>query len=200
MAPRFLGNITLPMIVSRHEELSVKEEIIIDGTVHQNDLIATGTLLVKNRTTGKSVAYAEGACVAATATNSTAFSVVVGAGANNVQRAAAWFRPGMVIANAAGTVIGTVATFNPATGVGTFAANAVAVVAIGALLKSDPATYFITYAGAGVLEEQTLMDSGDRNDDVYIKGFFMIARTSITTTALSAMGGVVHSSDEVEIK
>lgn len=202
---RLFGAVTLPNIISRHRELALTDNLLIDGTIHYEDKILEGTLLVQATAGGspnsKWVAYSEGVASAAAANTQAAIAL----DPTQVPRAAQWFRPGMPVAKVhAGVVtsLGTVLVYNPATGAMVLTANLAAAVAQGDSIILDPAVYPIAYNKARVLVDETLMDENDQVATGFFKGFFNQAATSITTYAAAQLGAVVINSGigELEIK
>lgn len=199
---KLLGAVTFPNVISRHRELALTDAMLVDGTIHANDKIIQGTLMVKATIGGNSkwVAYCEGLASAVGATT----SPTVQLDPTTTPRAQQWFRPGMPVAKVhagAPTTLGTVLAYNPATGVLTLAANAAAAVAVGDIVSLDPAVYPIGYNKARVLVDELLLEEG--TDDIsagYFKGFFNQAATSITAAAAALLGAVAINAFELEIK
>jgi hypothetical protein len=207
MQGRILGNITNPALVSRFDRLAVKVDTIIDSAVHgAGERLIRGTLLALGLAgggaapvnAGKSVAYAEGATGATAFSNASInFSISI---ADPTDKTAYFFRPGMRITKLDGTLVGTVATFDPTTGLGTLTGDAAVNVATGLRVQLSAVDYGVDYINGGLLEDDVAMDgTHDEPVSMFIEGFFNKAGTSLTAQAITAMGAKSFASGEVRL-
>jgi hypothetical protein len=193
---KILNTITNPALVSRHDHLAVCESITIDSTVHADgERLVRGTLLGKLGS-GKYRAYAEAVVTGAFATNSTAFTL------DPASKAAKHFRVGDVIESTGGSALGTIATYNPATGVGTLTGNASnALAANGTNAVRIPLATLALGSSAGkLLKDEVDMEGIDEIAVAYFEGYFVKSLTTLTAAALTAMGAIDVDTDEVRLK
>lgn len=191
---RLLGSITNAGIISRRPDLAVAVECLIDGAVHlAGELLPRGAVLAKKASNGKYRAYAEGILTAATAADSVDFAVDP-AGFN-----VPFFKVGDAVEAVDGTALGTIATFDPATGAGTFAANAAAVKASGVAIRLAKSVAALDAGKGRVLMDEVLMAGSDELKAGLQHAYLVQGMTGITAAALSEMGGVAVTSGEVLI-
>lgn len=203
MSPRLLGDIQNSDIISRRSDLAVKQEAVIDNSIHPTgDILHRGDVLAKyvpndaSVHVGKFRAYAEGTVTTAFATNSINFAV------DPTVRASLSFKVGDAIENASGSVLlGTIATFSPSTGIGTLAANSAAVLAIGGIVRLVKANWALNNKQGLILEDELIMEDTDKANVAGIReGFVVLSRTSLTASAISELGAVEETDDEVRIQ
>lgn len=194
---RILNTITNTALVSRHDRLGVEQSLTIDGVVHAaNEVIPRGTLLAKIVATGKHRAYAEGFVSGAFATNAKTFTL------DPTNPATKHFRSGDVIQGTDGTVLGTIDTFNPVTGVGLLLSNSTTIFAANGTnaVRVPLATLALADTAGKILKDEVTMDGDDAVAVGFFEGFFVKSLTTLTAAAIIALGAVEPSTDEVRLK
>ena len=200
MSPRLLGDIKTVAILSRYEHLAVAMNCIIDSSVmpvssaglpqiiNRGEVLAAYVPDDESDHVGKYRPYAESVVAGAFAENSVNFTLTP------AQRGAQWFIPGDVIETTAGVAIGTIATYNPATGVGTFTEDSEAVVAIGASVRLVSTNWGLANKLGLILEDEVLVEyEFDLPTSAYREGFFNQSMTSLTTAAIASLGAAVEN-------
>lgn len=192
--PRILGDVTNSAIVARREDLAVVVEGIIDSSVHASgEKLKRGTLMGKVGS-GKFRAYAEATLTAATATTSPNFSV------DPAGPIAQHLRVGDSLESVDGNGLGIIASYNPLTGAGTFTTNALAVQASGSQVRVVETSLTISGGAGRILQDEHLMEGADEPFAGYCEGFFTKSRTTVTSSAVTTMGSVVVTADEIRLK
>jgi hypothetical protein len=207
MCPRVLGDIKTVDIISRFSNLAVTLNCLLDSSVMPvastvDTIINRGEVLAKyvpsdsSAHVGKYRPYAESNVTAAFATNSINFTLDASI------RSAAWFIPGDVIEGVDGTALGTIATYNPATGVGTLAANASNAYGSGGQAVRLAAANWTLGSKLGlILVDECIVEAGvDQPVAGYREGFFVQSLTSLTAAAITALGAAVETPGEVRIQ
>jgi hypothetical protein len=192
-----LNKISNPALVSRHDHLAIAEAVVVDGDVHvDGERVARGTLLGKIVATGKYRAYAEAVVSVAFANNSKDFTL------DSASKAAKHLRVGDVIQGIDGTALGTIATYDPATGVGTLGANSTSNYAANGTnaVRIPLATLALAGSAGKLLQQELDMDGNDAVGVGYFEGFFVKSNTTLTATAMTAMGAIDVDTDEVRLK
>lgn len=196
---RILGNISQPSVLSRYVNLAVALELVIDGAVHLNEKLFAGVLLGKIVSSGKYRAYAEGTVKSGGAFSASAdtFTLEQAAGVDLMKN----FRVGDVITSSSGTALGTIATFDPVTGVGTLTGNSANALTAGNKVIISSAVLSIAKADVRVLKSETLLEDGvDAVGAGWNEGFFNTAMVlGATSAALTAMSAKTVSSTEFRI-
>lgn len=194
---RVLGNITQPVILSRRAELAVADSAVIDGSIHEDELLLAGQVLGKTAG-GKYRAYAEAVVATGGAFSASAagFTVENAEGEDAMK----YIRVGDVIESVAGDALGTVATFDPVTGVGTLTGNSANALAAGQRVRVAAAGLSIAAGDVRILTSETSVD-GDADVPAagYFEGFFSKTIRGATAAALTAMGAKDISSDEFRL-
>ena len=205
MGGRLLGNIQTTDIISRYRELAVPMDVLLDSTQFAvyAARISRGELLMKyvpndaSVHVGKYRPYCEGTVTTAFGAGSINFAF------NPATRASQNFLVGDVITDSLGNALGTILTYNPATGVGTLTGNSTNVLAIGGIAIVSAANWALGGKQGMVLEDDQLIEASGSDEPVaaYREGFFVQALTSITATAITALGAAVESeSGDVRIQ
>lgn len=226
MAPRLLGDIKTVDIISRYRPLAVALNCLLDSSVLPNALslgAPAGSPQIINRGevlaayvpndasvhVGKYRPYAEGTVTTAFATNSVNFAIAPYNVNSPGTRPAQWFVPGDVVTDSLGNALGTIATFNATTGVGTLTANSSNVLAIGGIMILAAANWSLGSKLGIILEDEELVEQGsDQPTSAYREGFFNVSLTSLTPAAVAALsasymegpGVVASASNEVRIQ
>lgn len=194
---RDLGSMANKSLVSRDLRLAVVRGLVIDNSVHPKDeLIYRGTLMGKLVSGGKYRAYAEGTVqTTAFATNSVNFQV------DPSGSTAKHFRVGDVIESTGGSALGTIATFNPNTGVGTLTANSTNALSVGNTIRIATSVLSISGADGKLLQDDIKMEANDMPVPGYVEGYFVYASTTVTSAAITAMGAhALLSGTELRLK
>lgn len=206
MCPRVLGNIQTVDIISRRSDLAVAVDLVIDSSVMPNvtlpTIISRGEVLAKyipndaSAHVGKYRPYPESNCLAAFAANSTAFSL------DPTLRGAAWFVPGDVIEGVDGTVLGTIQSYNPATGAGVLVANSVSAYGgAGQAVRIAQANWSLASKAGLILEDEELVEAAlDLPCAGYREGFFVQSLTSLTAAAITALGAYAVTPNEIRVQ
>ncbi|MGZ3686693.1 MAG: hypothetical protein ACXWPM_01850 [Bdellovibrionota bacterium] len=196
MSPRLLGDITNSDIIARRSDLAVKIEAVIDSAIHpEGDLLKRGEVLAKAQVGGKYRLYAEGLVTTAFAANSVNFAVDV------TERAAANFKVGDSVEKVSdSTLLGVIATYDPATGIGTLTGNSAAALAVGQRCRLVKASYALNNKQGLVLEDETIMEGDDKPVAGIREGFLVKSRTALTASAISELGAAEETADEVRIQ
>lgn len=186
-----MNGITNKQVVARASHLAVSLAIKIDSAAHPNEKIPAGSFMAK-KANGKYRAYAEGDVTAAFAADSANFTL------DPAGPLVKHFRVGDALETVAGVALGTIATFNPATGVGTLTGNSAAVAAIGVKVRVTEASASLGSGKGRLLDSAVEVDSIDQVASGYAEGY--MAKTPLTTDAAIAKVGVAHESDEFRMK
>ncbi len=182
-------------LVSRFDHLALVKSVVISKTAHKEDeLLSRGTLLGELVADGKSRAYAEGDVTTAFSAANANFAV------NPAGPLAKHFRVGDVIEAVAGTALGTIATFNPETGVGTLGANSANALAIGQKVRIATSVLSIAYGKGTILQNEVRLQGNDAPVSAYFAGIFLKDFVNITAAAKASLGAVDISSTEIQLK
>jgi hypothetical protein len=199
---RLLGDIKNSDLIARRSDLKVSLEAVIDSSIHASGTILNrGEVLAKyvpadaSVHVGKFRAYAESNTTGAGfANNSVNFTLdpAIRAGLN--------FLPGDVIEGVTGALaLGTIATYNSATGVGTLTGNSTNNLAAGNAVRLQKATWALNNKTGLVLEDELLMEGEDQAVSGVREGFLVVNRSALTTSAISEIGGTLVEANEVRI-
>jgi hypothetical protein len=191
-----LTTITQKALVSRHDQLAVETSFLIDNAVHASgETLAKGTLMGK-LASGKYRAYAEAFVSVAFANNAKTFTL------DPTNPACKHFRVGDVIQGTDGTALGTIATFNPATGVGTLVANSTTSFAADGVnaVRIPLATVALASSAGKLLKDEVTMEDTDLVATGFFEGFFVKSLTTLTAAAMTALGAITIETDEVRLK
>ena len=193
---KILGNITSPNVESRFLNLAAPVECLIDGAVHLDEIVKRGQIM--GLAAGKYRAYAE-AIVKTGGDFSTAaatFTLENAAGFDQMKN----LRVGDVITSSGGTALGTILTFDPATGIGTLSANSANNLAAGQAVIIDAADLDISKANVRILKSEHAVEDGvDRPAEGYVEGWFNTAVVQATSAALVAMSAKIISASEFRL-
>lgn len=197
---RVLGDITQPNVESRFLPLAVAVEALIDASVHPDEKILRGTLLMKIVSSGKYRAYAE-ADVATGGDFSTGADTFTLEDQDSKEKMK-HFRVGDVIEGTDGTALGTIATFNATTGVGTLTANSSNNYAAGNGVRVATSVATLASQAGRILKSETTVETGqDEPVAAYIEGFFNKNRViGATAAAITALGATEPTTDEIRLK
>lgn len=194
---RLLGDITNANPVSRYESQAVPVGGVIDNAIHlAAELLKRGTLMAKIVSSGKFRAYFEATVKAGGdfANNAVGFTLDAA-----LSPLIGNLRVGDVIESVGGTALGTIATFNATTGVGTLTGNSANNLAAAQKVRITEATVQLGSKSGRILKDEVLMGSSDEPFVGWIEGFFIQARTTITAAALTALGGKTVSTGEIRL-
>lgn len=196
---RVLGDITSPNVESRYLNLAVAVEMLIDGTVHQDEKMLRGQIMGKIVASGKYRAYATAQVKTGGEFSTAADTFILENAASRDEMK--FFQVGDVITDDAGNALGEIATFDPETGVGTLTGNSANNLAAGNGVILDASDVSIAKADVRILKSETLVEDGaDKPADGYVEGFFNTAVVKgATSAALVAMGAKVLSSAEFRL-
>lgn len=194
---RILGDITNANPVSRYESQAIPIGGAIDNAIHlSGELLKRGALMAKIVSSGKFRAYFEATVKTANAfgTGAATFGVDL-----TVSPLAKNLRVGDIVESTAGVTLGTIATWDPVLGTGTLTGNSAAVLAAGNTFRITEATVQLGSKSGRILKDEVLMGSTDEAFVGWIEGYFIQARTTITTAALTALGGKTVSTGEIRL-
>lgn len=179
--------------ISRQRELAVAVDVRIDSAVHsETETLRAGTLLGL-KSGGKHRAYAQAGTDSDFSNASPNFDLKGG------DKAAKHFRVGDVIEGTDGTALGTIATYNTTTGVGTLTGNAANNLS-GEVRVLDADLKISGKDGAVLQFNQRVREAGlDLAVAAWKEGFFKQSSTSITAEAITTMGATQFSADEVRL-
>jgi len=94
------------------------------------------------------------------------------------------FRVGDVIESVAGLALGTIATYDPVTGIGTLTGNSANNLAAGVGVRVDNADLALASQAGRILKSEVIVTAGqDEPVAAYTEGFFIEARVLGATTA-----------------
>lgn len=190
---RLLADVTQPNVLSRYINLAVAIEALLDSGIHQDKKLLEGTLLGKMGS-GNYRAYFEAETSVAFSTGNANFTLSEISG----QALMKHLRVGDVIEGTDGTALGTVATFDASTGVGTLTANSANNHSTN--VRVQPADLSIAAANRLVLKDENAVGSDDLPVAAYYEGFFNTAMVlGATPAALTAMSAKVVSSSEFRL-
>jgi len=200
---RLLGDIKTTDIVARRADLAVAQEVVLDSSViPSGTVINRGEVLAKyvpsdaSAHVGKHRPYAEGPVTGAFSTAAKTFTLDV------TVRAALQFQPGDVIEGTDGTALGTIATYDPATGAGTLVANSANNLAADGTKSARlaKANWALDLKRGMILQDECIVEGIDLPQSAFREGFFVKSRTSLTASAISELGAVEETSNEVRIQ
>lgn len=195
---RVLGDITQPNVVSRFQSLAVAVEALLDVTVHlEGEKLFEGTLLAKIVANGKFRAYAEADVNVAFNAGNVDFTLEDQADGHLKMK---HFRVGDVIEGVDDTALGTIATFNPVTGVGTLTANSANAYAIGLAVRVSNADLKLSAGDGRILKSELLMSDLDEPVAAYVEGFFTDTRViGLTADAKTELGSKSYVPGETRL-
>lgn len=182
-----MEGITNRQVVARAAHLAVVLSLVIDSSIHAGEKLIQGQFLAK-QANGKYRAYAEAEVTTAFGAASTEFAV------DPAGPMAKHFRVGDVIESTTGTALGTIATYNPATGVGTLAANSANALAIGQNIRIAESVASLGTGKGRLLAEKVEMGLTDEVASGYAEGFMV--KTSYTTDAAVTKVGTAYDSPQ----
>jgi hypothetical protein len=186
-----MNGITNKQVVARASHLAVSLALIVSGSIHANEDLTAGSFLAQ-MSNGKYRAYAEADVTTAFSTANANFAV------DPAGPLAKHFRIGDAIESVAGVALGTILTYNAATGVGTLAANSAAVLAIGQKIRVTEASASLGSGKGRLLDSRVQLDSVDLPASGYVEGYMV--KSSLTTDAAILKVGVAYQSDEFKMK
>lgn len=197
---RILGNITQPALESRHLNLAVALESVIDKDVHGGEVLLRGALMGKIVASGKYRAYAQAAVASGGdfSTSADTFTLEDLTDRDLMKH----FRVGDVITDDEDNALGEIATFDPVTGVGTLTGNSANNLASGgADVIIDAADLSIAKVDVRILKSETQVETDlDKAEPGYNEGYFnRSAVLGATDEALTAMGAKDLGSDEIRL-
>jgi len=192
-----IASIVNPALVSRNEHLLAETSILVDKNFHGGQTLKRGALMGKIVSSGKYRAYVEiavktgGAFSTAAATFTVDKSTLIGQSDLAV---------GDVIEDTAGNALGTIATYNPATGVGTLSGNSGSNLAAGGLVRVALSQLSLAKAAGKLLQDETYIDPAqDTVATGWFEGFFIQANSTITAAASTAMGAKNIDTGEIRL-
>jgi len=192
-----LATIKNPALISRFENLAAETSGVVDGNFSGGLTLARGTLMGKIVSTGKFRPYTEGVVKTggAFATGSTAFTLDQSVAVGPVP-----FQVGDVIEDSAGNALGTIAAFNPTTGVGALVANSASNLAAGGVVRVALSVLALANGAGRILKDELSVVAGvDALGVGYFEGFFLQANTTVTAAALAAMAGKTIDAGEIRL-
>lgn len=194
---RLLGDIQSPNLLSRRDDLAVSVGVVIDGAVHEDEMLKRGYLLAKIIASGKYRAYAEADVAVGGDFSTGADTFTLEAG----QEGAKHFRVGDVLESVAGAALGTIATYNPATGAGTLTGNSSNNLADGNGVRITEASVSLGSKNGRVLKNEMVIEgTEDKPEASYSEGFFTEARIpNLTDAAKTSLGTSAPSSGELRL-
>lgn len=197
-----LATVRNTALVSRWDILALAIGIVIDGTIHASgELLQRGVLLGKIVATGKYRAYAEGLVADDGAFSNAAKTFTLDPADEATKGLLKNFRLGDVVEGTDGTALGTIATFNPATGEGTLAANSTSNLATGKSVRIAKSVLALADGKGKLLTDEVISAGSDMPATGFFEGFFVKSLTTVTAAALSEMGGIVtDDSNEIRLK
>jgi len=197
---RLLGNITQPALESRFLNLLVALEAVIDKDVHGDEVLLRGTLMGKIVASGKYRAYMQAAVASGGdfSTGADTFTLEDLTDRDLMKHV----RVGDVITDSGGLALGTVASFIPATGVGTLTGNSANnLVSGGNDVIISVAVLSIAKVDVRILKSETSIEPDlDKAEPGYNEGHFnRSAVLGATDEAVTAMGAKDLGSDEIRL-
>jgi hypothetical protein len=192
-----LAKVKNPALVSRFVELALVSSMLIDRTVHGGEILPRGTVMARIVSSKKYRAYAEGTIKAGGAFSASApgFTLDV-----DVSPIAKHLRVGDVIESVSGTALGTIASYNPATGVGTLSGNSAAALAAGQKVRVAKSVLALAKGAGRILQDEVQVSSqNDSSGAAYFCGFFLKSNTTLTDDALSELGGYELEAGEARL-
>lgn len=191
------ATITNKALLSRFEHLACEAGVLLDKTFQAGIKLLRGDLLGKIVASGKYRAYVEidvkaGGDFSVASVNFTVDKATkIGRGELAV---------GDVITSVAGLALGTIATYNATTGVGTLTANSSNALAAGQKVKVSEAVLSIANKAGKIVKDEIDVDASYDVPAVgYFEGFFLQANTTVTAAALTTMGGFTIDAGEIRL-
>jgi hypothetical protein len=194
-----LASIKNVAIISRFEQVALETALVVDKTIHAaGETLERGTLLGK-LASGKHRAYAEGTVKAGGAFSNAAATFTLDVAVSPIAK---HLRVGDVIESVGGTALGTIATYDKVTGVGTLTGNSANNLAAGQKVRIAIATVVLANSKAKVLKNDIECSSDfDAVGVGYFEGVFVKDATTITDAAIAAVSSWGEpETNEVRIK
>lgn len=192
---RVLGDIKTTDIIARRADLAVAQECLLDNAfVPANTVINRGELLMKSQANGLFRPYAESNTSVSFSNAAKTFTLDASI------RASVNFQVGDVIEGVDATVLGTIASYNPLTGVGALVANSTSNYAAPNAVRVAKANFAVNNKQGLILQDEVIMGADDLPVSAFREGFFVKSRTSLTASAISELAAVEETSNEVRIQ
>ncbi len=190
---RLLADVTQPNVLSRYLNLAVSVEALLDSGIHVDKKLLEGTLIGKMGN-GNYRAYVE----TETSVDFNAANADFTLSEIAAQALLKHLRIGDVVEGIDGTALGTVLTYDPATGVGTLTANSSSTYA--GNIRVDNADLDISQGVGLVLKDENAVGSDDLPVAAYCEGFFNTGSVlGATAQALIDLSAKVVSASEFRL-